>query len=576
MIDFDNVIKAEKKEIQFFAIELKKLLERVKYIQETKITQDVIDRLDEPYMFVIVGEVKSGKSSFINALLDPGKIICKVAPAPMTDTIQQIKYGLPEREEFVSQFLRRIYQDNEILKEIAVVDTPGTNTIIEHHQEITEKFIPVSDLIIFVFEAKNPYRQSAWEFFDFVKDEWKKKVIFVLQQKDLMDSNDLAINFNGVKDYARKKNIKDPVVFAVSAKEEIEGQTQNSGFLELRQYIKKHITNGKATFLKLEASVDTLSNINKKLAQGMILRKEQYDADLIFRHEIREILDKQEIKTNYQTDILIENLVAKYDNIAQKYRNILGEKLGFFSIITSSVLSIFDKKENLSNWLKEFTLDLEKDLKDVIGKSINDGIKDIAENIQMMAKLVDAKLHNSKTILPNDHHIFSDLADKRANILAELIDTFYRFIHQEENFYNKEMLTRDSNVSPDLLKGSGLAAIGIIITALMHGIIFDITGGVLTTIGIVFAGVGIGLKRNKILNGFTSELEKGRNKIKSEVAEKVKNYVISIKRRIDDNFAKLDSFLENEEKEIRAISEKQSEIENQLIIIKNELISKYI
>lgn len=90
----------------------------------------------------------------------------------------------------------------------------------------------------------------------------------------------------------------------------------------------------------------------------------------------------------------------------------LAEKLGFLSIITSSFSLIFDKRENLSNWLKEFTSELEKDLKDVVGKSINDGIKDIAENIQMMAKLVDAKLHNSKTILPNDHDIFSDLADK--------------------------------------------------------------------------------------------------------------------------------------------------------------------
>jgi GTPase SAR1 family protein len=575
MIDFDKEIKAEKKEIQFFAIELKKLLERVKYTPETNITQDVINRLNEPYMFVIVGEVKSGKSSFINALLDPGKMICKVAPSPMTDTIQQIVYGLPEREEFVSQFLKRIYQNNEILKEIAVVDTPGTNTIIEHHQEITEKFIPVSDLIIFVFEAKNPYRQSAWEFFDYVKDEWKKKVVFVLQQKDLMNSEDLVINFNGVKDYARKKNILDPVVFAVSAKDEIEGQTQKSGFIELRQYIGQHITNGKATYLKLEASVDTLLNINSKLYQGMIIRKEQYEADLVFRHEIREILDQQEVKTNYQTEVLIENLVAKYDNIAQKYKEILSNKLGFFSIISSSFLSIFDKKENLSNWLKDYTSELEKDLKDVIGKSINDGIKDIAENIQMMAKLVDAKLHNSKTILPNDHHIFSDLADKRANILSELIDTFYRFIHHEENFYNKEMLTKDSNVSPDLLKGSGLAAIGIVITALMHGIVFDITGGAITAIGFIFAGVGIGLKRNKILNGFTSELEKGRNKIKAEVAEKVKNYVISIKRRIDDNFAKLDGFLENEEREIKAINEKQDEIERQFVTIKNDLISKY-
>ncbi|MGE5356010.1 MAG: dynamin family protein [Deltaproteobacteria bacterium] len=574
MIDFDSTIKPIRKEIKYFATELKKLLEKVKYKDETSITDSVINRLDEPYMFVVVGEVKSGKSSFINALLDPGKTICKVAPSPMTDTIQQIVYGIPEREEFVSQFLKKVYQNNDILKEIAVVDTPGTNTIINHHQEITEKFIPVSDLIIFVFEAKNPYRQSAWDFFDFVKDEWKKKVIFVLQQKDLMEKTDLEINFNGVRDYARKKNINDPVVFKVSAKMEIDGNTGESGFKELRNYIGDHITNGKAGFLKLEASVDTLLNINQKLQGGMLLRKQQYEADLAFRQEVKEILDQQEKKTEYQTGVLIENLVAKYDNIMIKYRDMLSERLGFFSIVSSSFLSIFNKNENLNNWLREFTGELEKDLKDVIGKSINDGIKDIAENIQMMAKLVDAKLHASKTILPNDHFIFSDLADKRANILAELIDTFFRFIHQEENFYNKELVTKDSDVSPDLIKGTGLAAIGIIITALMHGVIFDITGGVITALGFIFAGVGIGLKRNKILKSFTAELEKGKNKIKEEVAKKIKNYVISIKRKIDENFLKLDSFLENEAREIEEINKKQDELDYQFNLIKKDLIKR--
>ena len=575
MIDIESEIKASKQQIKFFGLELKKLLEKINYSDEVSIAQDVINRIEEPYMFVIVGEVKSGKSSFINALLDPEKEICKVAPSPMTDTIQQIVFGIPEREEYISQYLKKIYQENDILKDIAIVDTPGTNTIIEHHQEITERFIPVSDLIIFVFEAKNPYRQSAWEFFDYVKEEWRKKVIFVLQQKDLMEEKDLQINMNGVIDYARKKNIEEPVVFAVSAKKEIEGNKDESGYLRLREYIQQHITNGKAAYLKLEASVDTFVNINDKLKNGMILRKEQYEADIIFRNEIKEILDRQEGKTNHQTAILVDSLLSKYDLIIQKYRDKLSERLGFFSIISSSFLSIFDKKENLRNWLGDYTSELENELKSVVGKSLNEGIKDIAENIQMMAKLVDAKLHNSKTILKHDDHIFSDLADKRANILSELIETFSKFLHHEENFYNKELITKDSSVSPELLRGSGLAAIGIIITALTHGIIFDITGGVITAIGLVFAGVGIGLKRSKIISGFTQEMEKGKNKIREEVTEKIKKYVSNIKSKIDDNFIKLDTFLKNEEKEIRNISEKQSEIENHFENIKNELKSKY-
>ena len=37
--------------------------------------------------------------------------------------------------------MKKIYTPAEILKEIAIVDTPGTNTISAHHQEITESFM---------------------------------------------------------------------------------------------------------------------------------------------------------------------------------------------------------------------------------------------------------------------------------------------------------------------------------------------------------------------------------------------------------------------------------------------------
>src|SRR5690606_26510513 len=135
---------------------------------------------------------------------------------------------------------------NPILKDIAIVDTPGTNTILEHHQEITERFVPGADLIIFVFEAKNPYRQSAWDFFTYLHAEWHKKVIFILQQKDLLDEADLDINRRGLWDHAGRQGVEKPVIFSVSAKDELEGRTDTSGFRELRQFIADHVTGGQA------------------------------------------------------------------------------------------------------------------------------------------------------------------------------------------------------------------------------------------------------------------------------------------------------------------------------------------
>ncbi|MBK7009343.1 MAG: dynamin family protein [Saprospiraceae bacterium] len=80
-------------------------------------------QLEAPFTFVIVGEVKAGKSSFINALLETEKEICKVAPSPMTDTIQQIVYGPEESSVFVTDYIKKITQPVDILKEIAIVDT---------------------------------------------------------------------------------------------------------------------------------------------------------------------------------------------------------------------------------------------------------------------------------------------------------------------------------------------------------------------------------------------------------------------------------------------------------------------
>ena len=91
-----------------------------KELMET--VSELRSRIKDPFMFVVVGEVKAGKSSFINALLGADKEICKVAPMPMTDTIQQIIYGPEEQEVFINPFFKRIFNPSEILKEIAIVD----------------------------------------------------------------------------------------------------------------------------------------------------------------------------------------------------------------------------------------------------------------------------------------------------------------------------------------------------------------------------------------------------------------------------------------------------------------------
>jgi GTPase SAR1 family protein len=538
-----------------------------------KIVEEMQFHLSSPYMFVIVGEVKAGKSSFINALLESEQDVCAVAASPMTDTIQQIIYGDKQKEESINQYLKRIYFPEEILKEISIVDTPGTNTIVEHHQEITERFIPHADLIVFVFEAKNPYRQSAWAFFDYINDDWRKNIVFILQQKDLMEDEDLKTNLEGVRNQAIKKGITEPIVFAVSAKMERENKP-DSGFEDLRNYIADNILDGKSAIRKLLNNLTTTGSLTTKIDHSIDLRNKQFQSDLKFRNDIKETLDRQEDKTNRQVDILTENLLSSYDTITTDKIKSLSDGLSFFSVLKRSFSNLLGGDKKLKDWLQDQSRDFELQLNTTLKDKLQSGITDVAEDIQMMGKLVSSKITNSKDILKDSDEIFSDIAERRSYVLSDLQTSFKDFMKNAENFYDGALMDESSKMTPNLAAGSGMAIVGVILSTAINGAVFDITGGILTTAGVLFASVSLGWKRKKVLNQFKDEISNARVRIEKEVREKLKDYASKIKGRIDQNFYKLDDHLKQEKEAVSNLVSLSETIKNKITDLQTKLMAE--
>ncbi len=512
------------------------------------------NRMSEPYMFVIVGEVKAGKSSFVNALLEQD--ICAVAPQPMTDTIQQILYGEPPQTVVVNPYLKKIFLPADILRDIAIVDTPGTNSIVERHQEITEGFIPASDLVIFVFEAKNPYRQSAWDFFEFIHADWHKKIIFVLQQKDLLPADDLAVNERGLYDFAQKRGLMEPIIFATSAKAELEGRFDESGFSTVRDYVRTHVTGGRGAAMKLQNNLTTSRSILSRIRQDLDTRAEQFRADGAFRTDVQQTLDHQEAKSNHQSQVLIENLLNGYDRITRQIGDELGDGLSFPAMLRRSFLGIFSKQASIKDWLDELTKKLETNLNAELKAKLSDGVVDLADSVQQMAKMIDLKIKAStNAVVKSDSYIFEDISDKRATVLKDLQEAFGRFMSRAESFTDTRLFPENTSISPNIAAGSGVAVIGIILAAVTHTAVFDITGGVLTGVGLLFAGITAGLQRRKIVGGYFAEIEQGRNRMEQTLRDKLTGYVRTIKSRIADNFVDLDALLANEEKQIAHFDE---------------------
>src|SRR5436305_497984 len=219
------------------------LADRCADTEAAQILRARLANLQAAALLVIVGEVKAGKSSFINALLRED--VCEVAPGPCTVRIQELVYGTERRIETLGDSWQRVALPREVLREITMVDTPGTNSIVKDHQTITENYIPQSDLVVFVFSAVNPHTKSAWELLTLIKKQWHRKVVFVLQQSDRASQKELTTNLEHVRQYARDRQVENPIVFTLSAKREIEVMPE-SGFSEFRGYLQNTIAGGEA------------------------------------------------------------------------------------------------------------------------------------------------------------------------------------------------------------------------------------------------------------------------------------------------------------------------------------------
>src|SRR6476469_5108068 len=176
-----------------------------------------IEQLDELFLLVIVGEFNSGKSAFINALV--GTAVAEEGVTPTTAQINVLQYGDRHDRQVREAHLHVITAPAEILREIHIVDTPGTNAIIREHELITSEFVPRSDLVLFVTSADRPFTETERAFLELIRD-WGKKIVIVLNKRDLIESPDeLGQIERFIADNAQRLLGIRPPIFAISARQ---------------------------------------------------------------------------------------------------------------------------------------------------------------------------------------------------------------------------------------------------------------------------------------------------------------------------------------------------------------------
>lgn len=225
------------------------------------ILDNLISGLRDPFVFVVVGEVNVGKSTFLNALF--GQEFSRTGVVPTTDKIVFFKYGPVQTTTSLTPTLDEVQVPAEFLRDFHIVDTPGTNSIENEHQQITERFVPNADLVIFAFSAINPWGASAWQFLDKVHRQWMRNVVFVLGQCDLRSPEEIQVIIDYMAQLSKQRFGREFPLFAVSAKKAYLARSSGvdrdrlmaeSGFAKLEEHISQTVTTNVSRLTKLASA----------------------------------------------------------------------------------------------------------------------------------------------------------------------------------------------------------------------------------------------------------------------------------------------------------------------------------
>jgi GTPase Era involved in 16S rRNA processing len=517
--------------------------------------------INEPLLFVVVGEVKSGKSSLLNALF--GQEFAKVDVLPATDKIYIFRYGAAEKQVEVSPRLAERYLPIKFLQDFNVVDTPGTNTMVEEHQTITENFVPRADVILFVFSVVNPWSQSAWDLLKFVQKKWLKNVVFVLQQADLREPREIELIRRHLADTAMQKLGFAPPIFSVSARKALLAQTigvdkqrlwQESQFGPLQEQVNLIVAESGARMLKLRSTRQTarlmLDDITSEIRESI---------DIIARDEARlsrvtQFLQARREQTQRQVAGLVRGVEKACRDCASQGTKLLEEKLSFWR--TWQIIW------NRKHWQRDFQMNLEMKLRQNVEPQLEQAVQMLETDLRglwpQLHDMLDTLLEKElRTQVPKT---IPDFARQRRELLQAVHLALVEGVSSKS--VEEQLVRLFAETSARLRLPAGVAAAGgivALIAAMSSAAVADVTG--LVAAGAVVASAMVALtQRKKILRTYETQMETKCQELTQAIEQQLNRAVELFYNEVATAFHPLEAFCIAQRREIEPVLQRAEEL----------------
>jgi small GTP-binding protein len=527
----------------------------------------LVHEMDELFLLVIVGEYNSGKSTFINALL--GDEVFAMGDLPTTRAISILRYGKAGPPETIAEHVQLYHYPLEVLRDLDIVDTPGTNSIERMEEAITREFVPRADLLLFVTSLLQPLTASELDFLTHIR-EWGKKVVFVVNGIDRRNSDE---QLTRVREYlthevTTRLGVTAPALYFISALQALRAKTgqatapdEKNEYPGLERYVLETLRETERVRLKLLTPLGVLTNVLKRNVATLDSRLDVVHADGRVLRSIRTQLEaySMEMRTDSERYLIeMRNVLYELERRGRSW---------FERTIRIGNAFFLRNKDAVENRFRaEVVQDSPQQVETVVHRMVD---WTVDRNLRLWRAVFSeldahtARLRASGALAP---HGDTEFSYNREELFARLREPVEKRLDE----FDTEREAREIVTS---VKEAVMTAFGVNVLAIGLGGIFiavfttaalDFTGVLTATIFAIAGWMIIPARRRHLVKEFEAKISKLNEDLAALLRAKFEEQLTRYERQLLEVIAPYERFLEAErtklESGLEALHRAQSEV----------------
>ena len=517
-----------------------------------------IDQLDELFLIVAVGEFNAGKSALVNAML--GEKVLTEGVTPTTARVTLVRFGETVGEQVVDDGFAIVTHRLALLKELNIVDSPGTNAINRQHERLTNEFVPHSDLVLFVTSADRPLTESERLFLEKII-AWGKKIVIVINKSDILEDAQARQEVEAfVRENAANILKSQPEVFSVSARmaqkaalaatdAEREASRSASGITALERYITETLDDNSRLELKLRNPLGVGTHLLEEAKSRNEAQTREISEDIILASSLEGMLEnyRRELAAELSPRLAdVENILNGFENRGQEYLD-----------NTMKLTRILDlaKPDKIKT---EFQAEVQADVAEEIDGKVRgliDWLVDKDLNVwYQVAGALERRQAQSQKSLPTGAN---PQTERRRQLIDSVSTTIKAIVNQYDRKREAEQLGDfvQESVTQTALFGVGAVGIGALVATVLTTKALDVTGivtaGALAVLGLFV----IPYKRKQAKETFKEKMAELRENLMKTLSATFKRESDSATQRLESNIAPYTTYVQGEKARLQTDKE---------------------